>query len=161
MCRTSTPLAASAARQLRRQRRHLPLAELLHHLLHLLAGGEELVDLVDRGAAAGRDPPASRPVDHVWDAALGGRHREHDRLDPRHLLLVDVEPVELLADAGQELEDALDRPHAPQHPVALEEVVKRELAGPHAALHLRLLIFGDNRFGLLDQRQHVAHAQDA
>ena len=40
-------------------------------------------------------------------------------------LLVDlVEALELLAEAGDHLEDALQRPHPAQHLVALQEVVE-------------------------------------
>ena len=88
------------------------------------------------------------------------RHRQHDGLHPRHLPLVDVESVELLPHAGEQFQDALDGPHAAQHPVALEEVVEGELAGAQPALHVRLLVFGDGGLGLLDQRQHVAHPED-
>ena len=43
---------------------------------------------------------------------------------PSWLLVHLVEPLELLAEAGDHLEDALERPHAAQHLVALEEVVE-------------------------------------
>ncbi len=42
-----------------------------------------------------------------------------------------------------------------------EEVVERELAREHLLLEARLLVHLDGRLGLLDQRQHVAHAEDA
>ena len=42
--------------------------------------------------------------------ALLRRHREHDRLDARELLLVDVQALELLAQAGDELQNALSGP---------------------------------------------------
>ena len=61
---------------------------------------------------------------------------------------------------GIELEDALQRPHLADHPVAREEVVERELARADAPLHLRLLVHLDRGLGLLDQREHVAHAED-
>ena len=69
-------------------------------------------------------------------------------------------PSSWLAHPRDHLEHALDRPHPAQHPVAREEVVERELAGAHPALHLLLLVLLDRRLGLLDQRQHVAHAED-
>ena len=88
------------------------------------------------------------------------RHREHDRLDPPELPLVEVEPLHLLAEPGNELEHALQRPHLPQHPVAREEVVEGELSGADALLHLRLLVLLDRRLRLLDERHDVAHAED-
>ena len=100
-------------------------------------------------------------VDHVRDPPLVRRHREDDRLDARHLLLVHlVEPVELLAHPRDHLQHALERAHLAQHPVALEEVVEGELAVHHAALHVLLLVVLDGRLGALDQRQDVAHAED-
>src|SRR5581483_7310259 len=81
--------AADLRRDLGRQPGKLALPHLLHHLRHLLAGGEELVHLLDRRAAPLRDPRASRAVDQVRYAPLLQRHREHDRLDARHLALVD------------------------------------------------------------------------
>src|SRR5947207_15528929 len=79
-------LAAGRRLELRRQPGELPLAHLLHHLRHLLAGGEKLVHLLDARAAAPRDPRPARAVDEVRDAPLLRGHREDDRLDPGHLL---------------------------------------------------------------------------
>src|SRR5205807_2215637 len=85
-----------------------------------------------------------------------------DRLDARELPLVDlVESVELLADTGNQLQQSRDRAHAADHPVALEEIVEAELAPEHAGLELFLLVLLHRLLGALDQRQHVAHAEDA
>ena len=92
--------------------------------------------------------------------ALLRRHREHDRLDSGELALVHVEALELLAEPRHELHDALERAHPPQHPVAREEVVERELARPEPPLHLGLVVLGRRGLGLLDQRQDVPHAED-
>src|SRR6188472_2722643 len=75
---------------LARQRGHLALSELLHHLRHLLAGLEQLVDLLDSRAATPRDPLPTRAVDDVRKAPLLARHREHDCLDARELAIVDL-----------------------------------------------------------------------
>src|SRR5947207_10245628 len=49
--------------------------------------------------SAFRDPLPARAVDHVREAALLRRHREHDRLDPAHLALVHVlQAVEAIVD---------------------------------------------------------------
>src|SRR5215208_8373128 len=79
----------TVAAELGWERRHLPLPHLLHHLLHLLARLEQLVHLLDRRARAVGDPDPPLAVDHVRHRALPRRHREHDRLDALHLLLVD------------------------------------------------------------------------
>ncbi len=90
------------------------------------------------------------------------RHREDDRLDAAELLLVHlVEPFELLAHARNHLQHALERPHAAQHLVALEEVVEGELALHHPALDLFLLVVADRGLRALDEREHVAHPEDA
>src|SRR5215208_4999366 len=117
----------TVAAELGRERRHLPLPHLLHHLLHLLAPLEQLVHLLDRRAGAIRDPDPPLAVDQVRHRALPRRHREHDRLDALHLLLVDLEVPELLAEAGDHLQAALERPHPAQHLVGAQEVVEREL----------------------------------
>src|SRR5881394_3219328 len=102
------------------QGRHLPAAHLLHQLRHLLASLEQLVHLLDLGAAAPGDPLPARAVDQVRQRALARRHREDDPPDARELLLVDlVEALELLA-----------------------------------------LVFLDRRLGLLDEAEHVAHAEN-
>jgi hypothetical protein len=67
---------------------------------HLLAAREQLVHLAGSSCRCPRDPLAPGAVDHVRHAPLLRRHREHDRLDPRELLLVDVDALELLAQPG-------------------------------------------------------------
>src|SRR5438874_5334215 len=111
----------------------LALAHALHQLFHLLASLEQTVDLFDAGARTARDPLAPRSVDQLRQRALLRGHREDDRLDARELLLVDVvEPFELLAESRDQLHQPADRTHAPDHPVALEEVVEAELTLEHA-----------------------------
>ena len=51
-------------------------------------------------AAPGRDPPTPLHRDDVRHPPLLRRHREDDRLDARELPLVEVEPLELLAQPG-------------------------------------------------------------
>ena len=89
------------------------------------------------------------------------RHREDDRLDLAQLAVVDVGALELLAEPRDHADDRLERAHAPHHAVALQEVLERELPGAEAALHLLLLVRLGGLLGLLDQREHVAHAEDA
>src|SRR3954454_11603607 len=144
-CRFSLPRLRSGRRRAAgkgSEIRHLPLAHALHQLLHLLARLEQPVDVLDRRARPAGDPLPPRAVDHFRRAAFLRRHREDDRLDLTELPLVDViHPLELLAEPGDHLEDALDRAHAAQHLVALQEVVERELALEHAGLELLLLVF--------------------
>src|SRR5215204_5902669 len=155
-------LASSALclHQLRWEPGHLALPHLLHHLLHLLPSREQLVHLLDVGAAACGDPLPPRPVDQVRHPALLRRHREHDRLHPRELALVHVEPLQLVPEARNHPEDALERAHLPQHPVTRQEVVEAELAGAHACLHRGLVLLRRSLLGPLDQGQDVAHPED-
>src|SRR6266540_1316639 len=146
----------------RAQIRQLPLAHSLHELFHLPACLDQPVDRLDGRARSVRDSLAARPVDHAWQRALLRRHREDDRFDARELLLVDlIETLELLADAGDQLQEALDRSHPAHHPVGLQEVVEAEPALEHAGLELLLLVLLHGLLRALDQRQHVAHAEDA
>ena len=55
---------------------------------------------------------------------------------------------------------ALERAHLLQHLVRVQKVVEREDARAHPRLHHRLLVLVDRRLGLLDQGEHVAHAED-
>src|SRR5215210_5443575 len=82
---------------------HLAPLQLLHHLLHLLACAEELVDVLRCRPGAARDPPAARTVDDAGQPALLGSHRQNDRLDTRELPLVDVDAIQLRADPRDQL----------------------------------------------------------
>src|SRR5581483_2186584 len=68
-------------------------AELPDHLLHLAELVQEMVHLGRGGSAALGDPPLAAAADDLGPAALLGRHREDDRLDPLHLLLLDAGQV--------------------------------------------------------------------
>ena len=65
-----------------------------------------------------------------------------------------------LAEAGQHPEQAADRPHAADLLHLVEEVVEPELLLADLALELGRLVGVDRLLGLLDERQHVAHAED-
>src|SRR5439155_190413 len=97
----------------------LRLAQALGRLLHLLARGQELVHLLDRGPASLRDPRAARAVEDLGAATLVGRHREDDRLDTVELLVVDVDALKLLPEPGNHRDDVLERAHAAHHLVGL------------------------------------------
>src|ERR687888_1052386 len=95
---TRVSLIFTAMRRLRLQaaahellhRGHLALLERAHHLLHLAELLHEIVHALDGRARPGSDPLAPRAVDDLRIAALGGRHRGHDRLDAIELALVDL-----------------------------------------------------------------------
>src|SRR5262249_9474357 len=82
------------------QGRRLPAPHLLHQLGHLLPSLEQLVDVLDVGAAPAGDPLSPRAIDQVRQRPLARRHRENDPLDARKLFLVHVvEALQLIAEA--------------------------------------------------------------
>src|SRR3954453_18671069 len=89
------------------------------------------------------------------------RTRQDDRPDAFYLALVDLHLRQLLArQAGQHAEDRLQRAHLAQGLELLEEVLERELVAAQLALELERLVPLELLLGLLDERHHVAHAQD-
>ena len=58
-------------------------------------------------------------------------------------------------------EDALERPHLPDRPQLVAEVLERELVVPQLLFQPRGVLDVDDLLGLLDERQHVAHAEHA
>src|SRR4051812_26229105 len=94
-----------------RQRGHLALLQLPHHLLHLAELLYELVHGLDVGARPERDPAPPRAVQDRRVAPLLGRHRGDDRLQPVEVAIVDLQVAELAADARHHLQQARERPH--------------------------------------------------
>src|SRR5215210_9115091 len=141
---------------------HLPGGHLLHQLRHLVELLDELVDGLDPRPGALGDPLAPRSVDQRRVGALSRRHREDDRLDPVELPLVDVGVLELLqrAHAGQHPDDVAEGAHPPHLAHLLEEVLERELLLLELLLEVDRLLLVDLLLGLLDQAQHVSHAED-
>ncbi len=54
----------------------------------------------------------------------------------------------------------VERPHPPHCPQLVEEVVEAELVAAQLALQLDRVVLVELALGLLDQAQHVAHAED-
>ena len=104
---------------------------------------------------------AARAVDDRRVAALGGRHRADDRLDAVDLAVVDLRVLDLLGHARQHPEHVLERAHLLDLPHLVEEVLERELALAQLLLGLLHLVLVEGGLGLLDEREHVAHAEDA
>ena len=141
-------------------------AHLACHRRHHLAGLEEpldkLIDLTDRDTRSVGDTQPTRSVDDFRIGTLGGRHAADDRLQTVERLVVDGRQRVLhLARAGQHAQQVADGPHLADRQHLLEEVLQRQLAA--ADLRGRFLgPFGvEHLLGLLDEREHVAHAQDA
>ena len=136
--------------------------ELLHQLLDLSVLLDQPVDVRRAGPGAGGDPSPARPVDDRGIASLTRRHRPDDRLDPLQIAAVD-RLLGLLRHAAH----ARDHPHELAHRAhlldlldLLEEVLEGELRLAQLLLHLRRLLLVDVLLGPLDERHHVAHAED-
>ena len=89
-------------------------------------------------------------------------HRTDHRFDPFQLLLPLLEhPVVELVHARDHLHQAPERPHPLDQTHLLHEV--REIERRLLQLFLHLLDIGELNLllGLLHQRQHIAHAEDA
>src|SRR5207342_3095324 len=143
---------------------HAAGTELAHHLFHLLELLEHLVDVGRRGAGTTRDARAARAVEQVRIAAFLRRHRTDDRDHARHFLAGDLllEVLGHLADAGQLVHQATQAAHVLHllelvaHVFQVEALALGDLLG-----ELRRLLLVDLLLDLLDQRQHVAHVEDA
>ncbi len=86
-------------------------------------------------------------------------HAGDDRLDPRDLALVDVGAGgHELACPRDHLEDVAERTHLLELAHLRQHVLEREVA---QVLHLALVFVRLERARLLDERHHVAHAEDA
>ncbi len=133
-----------------------------HHLLHLLELLQQLVDLLGGGAAPPGDADPARAVDDDGSARSFGRHRTDDGLDPRHLGVVDLVGglAELLGHARHEAQDPAERAHLLHLVQLLQEVVEGEAARQQPVRRARHDVLVHRALGLLDQREHVAHAED-
>ena len=111
---------------------------------------------------AERDALAARPVERSGTAAFAPRHRADDRLDLREVLFGNLEVL------GQRVREARDHLHDVGHRSDLahlahlvEKVVEREALLEDLLLELLRLLFRVDALRFLDQREHVAHAEDA
>src|SRR5665213_2796917 len=144
----------------RAQVRHASATDLAHQLADLRELLDHLVDGLDTGARAACDAEPPRALDQLRAAALLGCHRQDDRLEAVDLALVDLHPSHLRADPRQHPEQALHRPHTPHRVDLREEVLEVEVARLELLLELLGVVGVELALGLLDQRQHVAHAED-
>src|SRR3990172_13107860 len=116
---------------------HAARAKLLHHLLHLLELGKQVIHSLDVGARTGRDAPAAAAVDPIRLAALFSRHGRDDSLDLVEGLFVHLQPLELGRwNAGDHTQEARERPHLPDLLDLFKKVVERKRALAKALLQL-------------------------
>ena len=137
------------------------LGQLLGQLLHHLELLEQAVHIHHLEPAAGGDAPLAAGVEDLGIFPLQGSHGEDDGLGVGHLLFVDAGAGELLAQApGQHPGDLAQVAHAPQLLELLVVVLKSEAVLAELFLQLSGLLFVVVLLGLLDEGEHIAHAQD-
>ena len=137
--------------------------ELADELLHLLELAQEPVHVRYGRPAAGRDPPAAAGLDDVRFAPLGRCHGIDDRLDPRHLAVVDggLGCIGQAGSAGHHLEDLTDGSHLLDLLELAPEVLERE-PGFHQSLSRALgLVAVEPLLCPLDEGDDVPHPEDA
>ncbi len=79
------------------------------------------------------------------------------RLDVAERVVVDVDRLELLADARDHAQEVFQRPHVLDLLELVVEVLEVELLAAELALQLFGLLLVELLLGLLDERDHVAH----
>ncbi len=125
---------------------------------------EQLVDILHLHARALRDALLARGVDHVGIAPFLGRHRQDDSLLALELALVDLGLGHRglgLHGARQHAHQPLQAAHLAQLAQLVEQVVHVELALADLGRELLGIFLVDRLGGALDQRDDVAHAEDA
>src|SRR5687767_4183461 len=161
-----SPPHRGKARQFR-EPAHFPFEslELPHHLPELRVLLEQSIDVLHLRAAAARDALPARAVDHVRMPPFAGRHRQDDRVEAREIrLLADevlVHPLGHLPHARNHAEELVERSHLLELRDLLTEVVQRERVFTQLLERFFGLLLIDDFLGLLDQREHVTHAEDA
>ena len=95
--------------------------------------------------------------------ALGRCHRANDGLDPVDLTIIDVVGgrAHLLGHARHELHQPAHRAHLADLAELLQEVIEREGPVEHAPGRASHDLGIHRALGLLDERQHIAHPEDA
>src|ERR1039457_490024 len=142
----------------------LTAAQALEHALHLVETLEQTVDVGDRRPAAQGDALAPRSLDELRTTALLGRHGEHDRLHTAEILLGGHRGPCLLhqfAAAREHAEHTFERAHAPQLTQLRKPVVHGQVTREGALDHLLRLLLVELVLRALDEREHVAHTENA
>src|SRR5690606_22202087 len=108
------------------------------------------------------DARAPGAIEDLRPLPFLGRHRQDDRLDVLEPLRVDLDVLQhLVVDAGQQLEEVLERPEILHLAHRGEEVLEVETTGSHhLPLELRRLLLVERGLCLLDQPYYVPLLQD-
>ena len=136
----------------------------LHHVGHGAMHFQQPIDVFGLGAGAGGDAALAARLEHVGIAPLLRRHRIDDRDLPLQHGFVEIALGELVLDLG----DAGQHRHHPAHAAhvlhlrdLLAQVGEIEGALAHLRGDARGLLGVDGRSGFFDERNDVAHAEDA
>src|SRR5215208_7694397 len=151
-----------ATRQTGYARHPAALAHLGHHLLHLLELLDKLLDILLGRARAPRNPTRpARVLQQLGVPALLDGHRGYHGLDPGKLPVVYLDVLELFAQARDHAEQTGERTHLLYHLHLLQEILEGEFPA-HKLLALGLGLRAVHLlFCLLDEREDVAHPEDA
>ena len=136
----------------------------LHDVGHAVELLHELVDFVRLDAGPGGNPPAAALVDHLRGISpFVGGHGVDDAPQAAHALLGIHIPQHLrhAAHARQHAQNLVDRAELARLPQHLLEIVQGKLAFAEPGLLLGHLLLVELLLRLLDQRKHVAHAENS
>src|SRR5581483_11159191 len=134
-----------------------------HHFARLRILLEQRVDVLHAGAAAFGDTPPPRAVnDHVI-IPLGRGHRIDDGHDAGDLFFVHLDVLEVFerTELRHHAQQVLQRAQLANLLDLIAKIAERELVVDELALHLLGGFLIDALLHLVDEREHVAHAQNA
>ena len=140
-----------------RGRRH----HLLHHFARFVELLHDLVHFLNRSAGAGRDALTAAAIEQLWLFALGLRHREDDGLHAVERARIDLTLRHGLIATGQRADELRDAAHLGNLLLDFKEVVQVNVGPLNALGGFGFNLFSLNFRGVLNKRNHIAHAQNA
>src|SRR5579872_5662647 len=135
-----------------------------HHAAHFVVLLEDFVDFLNGGAAATSDAFAALAVDQVVVVALGGGHGIDDGFGDFQAGLVDSRVFWQFgegADFREHAHELFKRAHFANLLQLVAEILEGEFVVLQFALKFARLLFVDGFLGFFDEREDVAHAEDA
>ena len=135
--------------------------ELLHHFLHLFKLLKKLIYVRYLRAASGSDTPLAGGVDDRGLCPFRFSHGRDHCLNADKLPVIDVGIFQLAAHAGEHADNGFQGAHFLDLPQLFQQVVHVEAVFLQLLRHFLGIFLADGVFRLFDQRQHIAHAQNA
>ena len=135
----------------------------LHHFTRLRVLLQQIVHVLHAGAAALGDAAAARTVDEHVVAALFGSHGVDDGDHAPDLRFVDLGVLQIFerADLRHHFQQAAERSEFADLFDLVAEVFERKIVAEQLLLHLLSGLLVDVLLDFVDQRQDIAHAQNA